>query len=57
MLDANITLFDVKNQNNDSNTNSNRLVINSCKAVVYDKIYSELEELSFANYNLNISKL
>lgn len=53
MLDANITLFDVKNQNNDSNTNSNRLVINSCKAVVYDKIYSELEELSFANINLN----
>lgn len=50
---ANITLFDVKTQNSSANTNSNRLVINSCKAIVHDKIYSELEELNFANINSN----
>lgn len=50
---ANITLFDVKTQNSNANTNSNRLVINSCKAIVHYKIYSELEELNFANINSN----
>lgn len=51
MLDAKITLFDVKIQRISPNFDSNRLVLNSCKAIVYENTYSEFNELNFANIN------
>ena len=49
-----IVLFDIHDTVNSNNTASNdRLIFNSCKAIIYDKAYSEFEESSFANLNHN----
>ena len=53
MLDNSITLFNVSLENNAKPITNERLVMNSCKAILSDATYSEFDELSFANINHN----
>lgn len=55
MLNAEFKLFDVNIEPSDSfsKNKTDRLVLNSCKAIFYDKTYSELDELTFADLNNN----
>lgn len=53
MLNSIIKLFDVNVDISNRKLNSGRLVLNSCKAIIYDKVYSEFDELNFAVINLN----
>lgn len=55
MLDAVIKLFDVNIELSDrfSKNKTDRIVFNACKAIVYDKTYSELDETTFATLNDN----
>lgn len=55
MFDGKITIFDIQNLQvgNSGKSKSERLILDSCKAIIYDKTYSELDELSFANLNHN----
>ena len=55
MFEEIIKLFDVglKVYDKFENPKTDRIVFNSCKAIIYDKTYSELDEPSFANLNRN----
>ncbi len=55
MLNAEFKLFDVNIEPSDNKLNSkaNRLVFNSCRAIVFDSTYSELNEPTFAHLNEN----
>lgn len=55
MFDGKITIFDIQNLQvgKSEKSRTERLTLDSCKAIIYDKTYSELDELSFANLNHN----
>lgn len=55
MLDGKIVLFEINNSVNKQSEKlkPNRLIFNSCKAIISDKLFSELDELNFANLNTN----
>lgn len=55
MFDGKITIFDIQNLQvgKSEKLRTERLVLDSCKAIIYDKTYSEFDELSFANLNHN----
>ena len=55
MLDGKLTVFDIQNLHvgKGEEPKSERLILDSCKAIIYDKTYSEFDELSFANLNHN----
>ena len=55
MFDSHFKLFDVNiaADKESSKNRTDRLVFNSCKAIVYDKAYSEFDEMTFANLNHN----
>lgn len=55
MLDGKFVLFEIHNSINKQSDNpkANRFIFDSCKAIVSDKLYSELDELNFANLNFN----
>lgn len=53
MFDNEITLFNVELSNKFNSTTDNRLVLHSCKAILFDSTYSEFDELSFASINHN----
>lgn len=52
IIDGKIVLFDIHDIVKERSS-SNRLVFNSCKAIIYDKTYSEFDEMTFANLNHN----
>lgn len=55
MFDGKIIIFDIQNLQvgKSEKSRTERLILDSCKAIIYDKTYSELDELSFANLNNN----
>lgn len=55
MLNAEVKLFDVNIEPSSQllKNKTDRLVFNSCKAIVFDKTHSEFDELTFANLNHN----
>ena len=53
MLDNNVTLFSVSLDNNSKTATDERLILHSCKAILSESTYSELDELSFENINHN----
>lgn len=55
MFDGKITVFDIQNLQvgKHEKSRTERLILDSCKAIICDKTYSELDELSFANLNHN----
>lgn len=53
MLDNSVTLFNVSLDNSYKPKTDERLIWNSCKAILSDSIYSEFDEMSFADINHN----
>ena len=49
MLDNSVTLFNVSLDNNSKPETDERLIWDSCKAILSDSTYSEFDEMSFAN--------
>ena len=53
MLNNETTLFSVSLQNGAENSTDERLILCSCKAKMFEKPYSEFDELTFALLNSN----
>lgn len=53
MLNNEITLFNVSLQSGAENSTDERLILCSCKAKMFEKTYSEFDELTFALLNSN----
>lgn len=53
MIDNSVTLFNVSLDNNSKPETDERLIWDSCKAILSDSTYSEFDEMSFADINHN----